>query len=233
MPGDPCVRCRAPSVLYQRYSGRHLCAIHLAADILVRVKRSIRLDGGVGKKPVITIFWEGLACCPLLSILGQVLGTRPGMECVLLHNGCDLPDLSEIGALLPSTIRIRTDDIQGRNIRDAVQMTGADRLVICTTLDEEAELVLGSLLSGKCLSLLQHPDLSPVVLLRPFREIPLDELRLVQDLQFPITDGAEPGTHVQTFLSSLTRNHPSIPFSLIRYRDRLCEFEKNHTLKSD
>lgn len=233
MPGEPCVRCRAPSVLYQRYSGRYLCALHLAADVRVRVKRSIRLDGGLGKKTVIAILWEGCACLPLLSILGQVLGTRPGMEFVILHNGSDFPDFSERLPPLPSTIRIRTEDIQDRNIRDVVLMTGADRLIRCTTLDEEAELVLGSLLSGKCLSILQHPDISPVILLRPVREIPLEELRLVQDMQIPVADDADPDPGVHTFLSSLTRNHPSVPFSLIRYRDRLCELEKNHLEKSD
>ncbi|MCA1915579.1 hypothetical protein [Methanospirillum hungatei] len=226
---EPCVRCRTPSIIHQRYSGRYLCAVHLTADVLVRVKRSIRLDGGLGKKPVLAIIWEGQACLSLLSILGQVIGTRPGMELVLLYNGCDCPDVSKIFPHLPSTITIRTEEIQGRSIRDCVRMAGADRLVRCTTLDEEAELVLGALLSGSCTSILHDPDISPVICLRPFREIPLDELRLIApDMNIPIGNEAYPDTDVHTFLSSLTRNHPSVPFSLIRYQDRLCDLERDH-----
>ncbi len=226
---EPCVRCRAPSVIHQRYSGRYLCAVHLAADVLVRVKRSIRLDGGLGKRPVLAIVWEGQACLSLLSILVQVIGTRPGMELVLLHNGCDSPEVSKILPHLPSTIIIRTEEIQGRSIRDSVLMTGADRMIRCTTLDEEAEQVLGSLLSGSWTSILHGPDLSPVLCLRPFREIPLDELRrIAPEMNIPIENEAYPDPDVHTFLSSLTRNHPSVPFSLIRYQDRLCDLEKNH-----
>ena len=37
-----CDKCRNEAVLFQPSSGRHLCGRHLAADIEVRAKRSIR-----------------------------------------------------------------------------------------------------------------------------------------------------------------------------------------------
>ena len=37
-----CDKCRNEAVLFQAYSGRHLCGRHLVADIEARAKRSIR-----------------------------------------------------------------------------------------------------------------------------------------------------------------------------------------------
>ncbi len=71
---EPCSRCREPSVLFQRYSGRHLCATHLAADILIRTKRTIRIQGGLGKKPVLSIIWDGSADICSSTFLDVSLG---------------------------------------------------------------------------------------------------------------------------------------------------------------
>lgn len=228
MPGKPCFRCRAPSVIYQRYSGRSLCASHLVADVLIRVKRTIRLEGGLGKKPVLAFLWEGQACLCLFHILGEIVGTRPCMEFVLLHRGIALNDL--IGRLsLPSSILIRTEDIDGRDIKDAVLKSGADRLIICTTLDEEAEQVLNTLLSGAYSSLFENEELSPVTCLHPLREVPVQEIDLVaKELNIPFYAGEGSISDTRSFLESLTQNHPSVPFSLIRYKDRLGELEKKH-----
>ena len=224
-PVKPCFRCRAPSVIFQRYSGRHLCALHLKADVLARVKRTIRLDGGLGKRPVIAFLWEGQACYCLLHVMGEITGRRPGMEFVIFHQGMSL-NLVIDKLSLPSSIRIRTEDITGRKVKNAVLLSGADRLVRCTTLDEEAEQVLNSLLSGKCSSLFESENASPVTCLRPFREIPAGEIELVaRELKALACEDREDLSDAGLFLESLTKSHPSVPFSLIRYKDRLCDLE--------
>jgi len=221
MPEEICARCKSPSVLYQQYSGRHLCAVHLASDVLVRIKRSIRLDGGLGKRSVLVVLWEGCACLCLLSLLGQIIKERPGMELVLLRYADSRYEFPGALAPLSSSVRIRTEHMKGEPIQDVVLRTGADRLIRCITRDEAAEEVIDALLSGRCRELLSDSDLSPVISLSPLREIPCEELRLVAEhLNIPPPSTGESGdTH--DFLASLVRNHPSVPFSLIRYKDRL------------
>jgi len=224
MSARPCFRCREPSVFHQRYSGRHLCASHLAADILVRVKRTIRLQGGLGKKPVMAIVWEGQACFSLLSLMSQVIGDRPSMEIVLLHCGIDSIPGSEMSDFLSPAISIRSERVKPDEIVLAATQAGADRLLWCRTLDDEAEEVLHSLLSGNCSSLLTKEDCSPLVNLTPFREIPLSELFLYAahaGLLSPDMEAREGTESTRGFLESLIHNHPSVPFSLLAYADQL------------
>ena len=221
MPEELCSRCKSPSVLYQRYSGRSLCAAHLTSDVLVRMKRSIRLDGGLGKRSVLAVVWEGCACLCLLSLLGLIIKERPGMELVLLrYADSEYEFPNELHPIL-SSVRIRTELIGGGMIQGAAIRMGADRLIRCTTLDEAAGEVIDALLSGRCRDLLCAPDPSPLICLSPLREIPCEELRIVAGhLNIPAPSISNVGdTH--DVLSSLVRNHPSVPFSLIRYKDRL------------
>ena len=212
-------------MIYQRYSGRYLCAPHLKADILARAKRTIRLDGGLGKRPVIAFLWEGQACYCLLQVMGEIVGNRPEMEFVILYQGMS-PNLPIDNISLPSSIRIRTEDITGRKVKDVVILSGADRLVRCTTLDEEAEQVLNSLLSGNCSSLFETEDISPLTWIRPFREIPAGEIELVAgELKALASEDRGDLSYARLFFESITKSHPSVPFSLIRYKDRLCDLE--------
>lgn len=227
---EPCSRCREPSVLFQRYSGRHLCATHLAADILIRTKRTIRIQGGLGKKPVLSIIWDGSARYLLLYILGCIVGNRPNMEFVILHinSGCNHQDSPSNQVPLPSGITIREEYLQYEHITEVVTSSGSDRIVQACTLDDEAEQVLSSLLSGDCCSLICSDQTFPVPCLTPLREIPYTELMMVADYWgVPIQEKKGEESDIRKIVTDLTNNHPSLPFSLLNYRDRLCELGKN------
>lgn len=45
MPYSSCDKCGRPPVLFQRYSGRHLCGEHFVRDLETRAKRTIRERG--------------------------------------------------------------------------------------------------------------------------------------------------------------------------------------------
>lgn len=225
MPGKPCFRCRDSSILFQEYSGRHLCYKHLADDILIRVKRTIRLQGGLGKKTVMVIIRDGPAFLPLLDILGKIMGKRPGMEFLIFETKNRDRQSSYDLSFLPSGLSVRRYHISSEEIIPASERSGADRIIHCKTLDEEATEILKSLLSGTCDSFIKKTGITSLTSLIPLREIPMKELLLYAEyIGIPMEKKPCPESVTsETFLSALSENHPSVPFSLIRYRDRLYE----------
>jgi len=193
------------------------------------MKRRIRQDGGLGKKSSLVIVEEGQCWQCLVVLLGHILMTRPEMNFFLLHSHGSSENSSDLITFLPSHIHIRRVERGGTSLEKMVMNVGADRLIQCRTLDEEAELVLSSLFEGSCSYLWQSPDISPVNILRPFCDIPFSELVLVaRELAIPMPKLDTSRCDTQMFLDSLAQNHPSVPFSLIRYRERLCALYKEH-----
>ena len=227
MPGELCSRCKNPSVLYQQYSGRRFCADHLAADIIIRVKRTIRCQGGLGKRSVLTIIPDGPGFFPLLYILGVIIGSRPGMEIVILDTLGDMPSRSGAHPDLPSQIRIRKEKVDTGSYHDAATYAGADRIIRCTTLDETAAGILKSVLSGTLFPLLPEHE-HDLRILTPLREIPVNELMILATQCSHTVPGLSdlPSDSVHQFLSDLSEHHPSVPFSLLKYHDHLLELGK-------
>lgn len=54
-----CDRCRREAVIYQRYSGRHLCEQHFIADFRARAKRAIRKHGWISQNDTIAVAMSG------------------------------------------------------------------------------------------------------------------------------------------------------------------------------
>lgn len=217
-----CTRCKGPAVLFQRYSGRYLCREHLAVDVVVRAKRTIRAQGGIGRAECIAVLDDSDACPALLHLLSGIIGTRPGIEILVLKEGLDErkgPDPGELS--LP--VNVRSIVCGEGDIELILKESGIDRVFSSRYLEEHAEAVLNSLLSGSCSDLIGPKGLQYLVL-SPFREIPLLEIQEYSaSFSLPLinlsTHGS--GDGIADMLSSLTKNHPSVPFSLIRYLDRL------------
>ncbi|MDD1724928.1 MAG: hypothetical protein LUQ07_07350 [Methanospirillum sp.] len=218
-----CDRCSEPAVLFQRYSGRYLCAAHLAEDIISRVKRTIRAQGGLGRKNRFVLIPGGDAFILLVYLFGQITGMRPDTRVVILNTGGYVPELSVLTALLPPGVRVQVQDIPPEKTGEVIQAHQADRILSAESLEESAALVLGAILTGNSSSLVSPPVHHEYVHLFPLREIPEEEIDLLVSyyaLPGAVQEKKEPSS-ARLLLDALVRKHPSVPFSVIRYADRL------------
>ncbi|MDI9634114.1 MAG: ATP-binding protein [Methanolinea sp.] len=72
-----CDKCRRPAVLFQRYSGLHLCRDHFIADFEARAKRTIRKNRWIAPGDRIAVaFSGGKDSGALLSFLHKVFSPR-------------------------------------------------------------------------------------------------------------------------------------------------------------
>jgi tRNA(Ile)-lysidine synthase TilS/MesJ len=76
-----CSKCRRPAVIYQRYSGLHLCRTHFEADFEAKAKRAIRVHRWLSSGDRIGIVNSGAKDnSALLSFLQKVMGRRRDVE---------------------------------------------------------------------------------------------------------------------------------------------------------
>lgn len=72
-----CSKCRHPAIIYQRYSGLHLCKAHFIADFESKAKRAIRNHRWIKPKDRIAVALSGgEESSALLYFLKKILGTR-------------------------------------------------------------------------------------------------------------------------------------------------------------
>ncbi|MHC1585912.1 MAG: TIGR00269 family protein, partial [Candidatus Syntropharchaeia archaeon] len=54
-----CGKCEKEAIIYQRYSGMHLCSYHFKEDVERKVKRNIRKYSMIGKGEKIAVALSG------------------------------------------------------------------------------------------------------------------------------------------------------------------------------
>lgn len=85
-----CSKCRRPAIIYQRYSGLHLCRDHFVADFQAKAKRAIRthkwLDSG---DSIAVALSGGKDSAALLYFLREMVTNRPdvGLFAVTIDEG--------------------------------------------------------------------------------------------------------------------------------------------------
>lgn len=76
-----CSKCRREAVIYQRYSGMHLCSEHFTASVESRVKREIRRHRWIEHGDTIGVALSGgKDSTSLLHFLTKTFGHRPDIE---------------------------------------------------------------------------------------------------------------------------------------------------------
>ena len=84
-----CSQCREPSILFQEYSGQHLCGKHLALSIRKRVAKEIRLQIDLPKDArhadgtpfkIFVAISGGKDSAVLLSMLVDIIGQRRDVD---------------------------------------------------------------------------------------------------------------------------------------------------------
>ena len=89
-----CSQCRDPSILFQEYSGQHLCGKHLASSIRKRVAKEVRSQINLPKDArhpdgspfrIFVAISGGKDSAVLLSMLVDIIGQRRDVEII---SGC-------------------------------------------------------------------------------------------------------------------------------------------------
>jgi hypothetical protein len=224
---DPCFICKASSVFYQQYSGRHLCETHLKEDVRIRIRRTIRKQGGLGRSKTLAIMWRGEFRNYLLEVITELVTGRQDIEILILDPDMDWSKSLNNSEHLPSSVRIRIINPFEPDINKIIQTNGGNRLFLPSYLDEEAAQVLSCILTNNLTEFI-HPVISELLIIKPFREVPREELLLTcRNNCFPSEENVTPqDDEIRDLLNKLIKNHPSIPFSLIRYADRLADMQK-------
>lgn len=219
-----CCRCRTPAVYHQEYSGRYLCSFHLKEDVIARLRRTVRKQGGLGRKKVIGVVGGGFIQFLLYCIVDLLKG-RQGMSLLYIETAENRSEISSFVSILPSTISLKIVQTTQDLLEDTIKEAGGDRIFSDRYLEEEAAQVIRNLLSGDCSSLINRRLSQEIRYLAPLLEIPAKEIYLAG--RFSGLDMEEISTHsddaVYNLLLKLEDKHPSVPFSLISYLNRIQE----------
>lgn len=205
-----CDRCRMPAVYYQRYSGRHLCADHLSADIEARAKRVIRQNHWLNRGEQIGVFTGMKSSAPLIVFLENLLKKRS--------------DICIIRLAVPACLT--GNDIPLQVLSGIAEDQGVTRIALPDTADDIAVQTLHYLFSDE-VDLLLDDDLPGLSLpvMQPFREIPSEELSLFADHYGVSMTGFvyrnSQNITLNKLLNDFASRHPSAPHALRHYRDHL------------
>jgi len=96
-----CDKCKHASIIYQRYSGMHLCKKHFMEDVERKIKLTIRKHYPVKKNETIAVAISGgKDSSVLLYMLHKIFGERPDIRLIALS----VDDLDPISALQRSVL---------------------------------------------------------------------------------------------------------------------------------
>lgn len=78
-----CKKCNREAVIFQKYSGMHLCKRHFIEDVERKIKLTIRKDYNIKKNDVIAVALSGGKDSSVaLYIMHKILGDRPDIQIV-------------------------------------------------------------------------------------------------------------------------------------------------------
>lgn len=210
-----CSRCLNPAILYQRYSGRHLCCEHLIVDIKTRAKRVIRQHHWLVKGDHIGVYTGFGFGETLYLFLEDLVANRDDITVSRIQE----PDP-----------RSADESTRHQAFSDLISSSGITRLALSDSADDIATGILSSLLTGDVPSLLKGGEADPgIAVMYPFREIPDQELEIyTRELGIvrsePLVGSNDTPAFqlaVRGLLTAYSASHPSVVHSLRRYGDAL------------
>ncbi|PKL59871.1 MAG: hypothetical protein CVV33_05630 [Methanomicrobiales archaeon HGW-Methanomicrobiales-4] len=217
-----CFRCGKSSVLYQRYSGRHLCAEHLCADIESRAKRVIRQN-------------QWLISGDRIGVVSGLPGSD-ALYVFLEHLVSRRTDISVVRVFLPQFEGAIGSLSWYQTLSQKMSESGVTRVALTDCAEDLAEHTLFQIISGDADALLSS-DISCLALpyMQPFREIPAGELLVytrynngamtedTNNIHSHMSNSAI-SSSIHILIRDFSSHHPSVSHALRRYRDNLREF---------
>lgn len=201
-----CDKCSAPAVLFQRYSGLHLCKTHFFADVEKKIKREVRKEKIEGTLAI--AFSGGKDSAVALSVLNDLFSHR-GVDIVAIsvdegitgyrENALESAAMlvAELGvrwevASFEQYFGVRIDRVNERPctvcgilrrslLNRLAKAVGASMLATGHNLDDEAQTVQMNYLRGDIGRLLRldHPAKEGLVRrVKPLKYVPEKEVAL-------------------------------------------------------
>jgi uncharacterized protein (TIGR00269 family) len=203
-----CDKCHGKAIIYQKYSGMHLCSSHFEEDVHRKVRESLRKTGLFGRGARVAFGLSGgNSSSILIYILKNLLGSRKDIDfwAIIIDEGgenhsqqvqarklmerLDIPYV--VKSLLtmdeamqeeaPSPSRMLSESKMGL-LNSTAQEIGADILVTGHNLDEESIAIFISYIRGDMEGLfrLWARKRTPGIIpwIKPLQRIPAKEVRL-------------------------------------------------------
>ena len=80
-----CKKCTHDAIIFQKYSGMHLCKKHFVEDVERKIKLTIRQEYNIRKNDVIAVALSGgKDSSVVLYVMHKILGNRPDIEIVAI-----------------------------------------------------------------------------------------------------------------------------------------------------
>ncbi|MDD1678913.1 MAG: hypothetical protein LUO93_07020 [Methanomicrobiales archaeon] len=201
-----CDHCRQEAIVFQPYSGQHLCDHHFSLDVERRAKRIIRANGWIRPNARTAIMVSGDdAGVSLVHFFATVFGERRDLSffVVLVDDPkADRASAEYIGEIARTRgwewIRVVMQDrhetalgkaarpeyhgreqapvLDDRIIRRIAQEKGATQLALASTLEDEACEMMRDVLWGDVSRLYRTEGENTLPLIRPFAGVPEQEV---------------------------------------------------------
>jgi len=226
-----CDKCRNEAVLFQSYSGRHLCGRHLVLDIEARAKRTIRSHRWMRHGDHIAVVVTGdRKSAALLCFLEKLTAGRHDIRLSAMPVGTGTDDLATTMRIAESLgvpcIEIPRPDRKGDPESDSVT-----KLAMAFTLDDIAREVLVQFVSGDAERLVHPPPSAGSIggtVICPFIAVPLVEVDSYWDYEgtgidlLPCIPERDPlFFDVEAFFRDYNRRHPATGHALLNLAEEL------------
>jgi hypothetical protein len=199
-----CSKCRNEAIVFQPYSGQHLCHDHFIADFEAKAKRAIRVNHWMQPGDHIGVVLAGDPAGRALFFFFQKLtGNRQDIR---------VSEIPRNG--LP------------QEIIDDAETSGFTRIALATTLEDAAAVALTAILRGDTETCFVKATGTRLPLITPFGHIPADEVATYarihgldgeRDAPSPEDDSFE--SDVRAMLANYSLHHPATPYAVLN----LCE----------
>lgn len=228
-----CDICGNEAVIYQAYSGRHLCGRHLAADIEARAKRTIRSHRWLRTGDHIAVPLSGdRKSAALLCFLQRLTAVRRDICLITIPGGENRAgDHGRSAAVkVAESLRIPCGEMRDDNSFRTAARSTVTKIALAISLDDIAQGVLNEFLFGNAGRLVQAlPDYCcqfPVIF--PFMAVPSDEIDIYWALKEtgislpPLaTSGEFRPRETEALLDDYTKCHPATKYALLHLAEQL------------
>jgi hypothetical protein len=202
-----CSKCRNEGIIFQPYSGQHLCREHFISDFEAKAKRAIRLHRGMQPG----------------DSVGVVMSGDPADDALLFF----------FRKLSAHRRDIRVTEVPAREIsrmNSAARDAGVTKIALSTPLEDAAASALTTILQGHAESFFTSGPETPggLPLITPFYHIPANEVLLYARIHGLDGDGVTSSrensllhTEVKTMLTDYSVRHPAAPHAVLNLRESL------------
>jgi hypothetical protein len=225
-----CTKCENEAILYQDYSGQHLCRKHFIADAEAKARKAIRQHRWLRYGDHIAVL---LSCDPrsgaLLSFLADLVKNRPDIRLTAI-----IPNNTEDGLVDPGDARNLAGSLgvpffevscgeSSCAVLRIAEEKGVTRLASAACLEDIADQGLRHIMTGEieCIVQDQSGDATALPIITPFLTIPQKEVLLYAGIRGihgnydPNPSGDTFQKDIDTLIGQYTLHHPATPFAVV------------------